>query len=47
MTTATRHTIAQIINARDAARAQAQAAQRQRHARAVRSLTRAGLIARA
>jgi hypothetical protein len=47
----TRQTIDQILNARDAARAQAQAthaaAQRQRHSRAVRSLTRAGVIARA
>jgi outer membrane murein-binding lipoprotein Lpp len=47
MTTTTRQTIDQILNARDAARAQAQAAQRRARARAVRSLTRAGLIARA
>ena len=47
MTTTTRQTIDQIITSRDAARTHAQAAQRHARARAVRSLTRAGLIARA
>ena len=43
----TRQTIDQILNARAQAQAAHAAAQRQRHARAVRSLIRAGLIARA
>lgn len=43
----TRQTINQILHARAQAQAARAAAQHQRHARAVRSLTRAGVIARA